>query len=626
VFFVNLAPLADPVLVPSTIAEVLGVKEEPGKGLLEPLSDSLNDKHLLLVLDNYEHVLDASSVVAFLLDECRELHVLVTSRIPLHLTREHEHAVPPLSVPDPTHLPDLETLSQYESVALFIERAKATKDRFSVTNENAPAVAEICSRLDGLPLAIELAAARIRLLPPQALLRRLSSRLKLLTGGAKDRPSRQQTLRGAIDWSYSLLSPEEQTLFARLSVFAGGCTFEAAEVVCNPEGDVDLLEGMASLVEKSLVQQEEGPDGEPRFRMLETIREYAAEKLEEQEKTEAMRGEHARYFLELPKEVGVGDPGQWKPEHPHGLKRLETELDNLRAALTWCQARGEGELGLHSISSLFWLWEVRGFFAEGQRWAKALLAHRDRADRRVQARSLWVAGVMTARAGEYEEAREYFEESLALFREVGDTRGVSWALLWLGNVAAAFGDLERAVALQEAGREVARQDGERWVAAIASHNLGLQARRRGDYTQAQDLHEEALAVYREAGHGSYVGRALYALASLALEQGQLERGRTLLLEAFQTAEQVGDRPMLILCLVATAQLAVRQEEGTRAAWLLGAAEAANARTGAAWDPGNVAEAAHVQLSETAWRTAWQEGWGTPLEQAVAAAAAYIVGQ
>jgi tetratricopeptide (TPR) repeat protein len=182
------------------------------------------------------------------------------------------------------------------------------------------------------------------------------------------------------------------------------------------------------------------------------------------------------------------------------------------------------------------------------------------------------------------------------------------------------------VALQEAGREVARQDGERWVAAIASHNLGLQARRRGDYTQAQDLHEEALAVYREAGHGSYVGRALYALASLALEQGQLERGRTLLLEAFQTAEQVGDRPMLILCLVATAQLAVRQEEGTRAAWLLGAAEAANARTGAAWDPGNVAEAAHAQLSETAWRTAWQEGWGTPLEQAVAAAAAYIVGQ
>jgi predicted ATPase len=221
VFFVNLAPLTDPALVPSSIAEVLDVTGEPGKDLVATLADSLRNQHLLLVLDNLEHLLAAASVISSLLDDCRELHLLVTSRIPLHLAREHEHAVPPLSLPDPRSLPDPASLSQYEAVGLFIERARAAKDSFAVTNENAPAVAEICRRLDGLPLAIVLAAARIKLFPPRALLQRLSNRLKLLTGGAKDRPTRQQTLRGAIDWSYSLLTEEEQLLFARLSVLGG---------------------------------------------------------------------------------------------------------------------------------------------------------------------------------------------------------------------------------------------------------------------------------------------------------------------------------------------------------------------------------------------------------------------
>ena len=233
-----------------------------------------------MILDNFEHLLGASSAVASLLDSCRQLRILVTSRAPLHLSREREYAVPPLSLPDPQQLPDPEHLSQYEAVALFIERVRAVKANFQVTNDNAPAVAEICHRLDGLPLAIELAAARIKLFPPHALLQRLSHGLTLLTGGAKDVPARQQTLRNTIDWSYSLLSEEEQTLFARLSVFAGGCSFESAEAVCDPEGELDLLDGLASLVDKSLLRQE--GEEELRFSMLETIREHAADKLLEQ--------------------------------------------------------------------------------------------------------------------------------------------------------------------------------------------------------------------------------------------------------------------------------------------------------------------------------------------------------
>jgi predicted ATPase/class 3 adenylate cyclase len=335
VLFVNLAPLTDPALVPSSIAEVLGVKEEAGKGPMESLVDALTGKHLLLVLDNYEHLLDAAPLIATLLERCRDLHALVTSRMPLHLSWEHEHAVPPLSIPDPRHLPDPERLTQYEAVALFIERARATDDSFTVTNQNAPAVAEICSRLDGLPLAIELAAARIKLFPPRALLQRLNSRLKLLTGGARDRPARQQTLRNTIDWSYALLSPEEQTLFARLSVFAGGCTFEAADAVCNPEGELDALEGMISLVDKSLLRRE-GGDDEPRFVMLETIREYAAERLNVEGGTRQLQGCHLRYYLGFAEH---GSPMLGRAGQPGGVERVERDylLPRARSGTKWAR-------------------------------------------------------------------------------------------------------------------------------------------------------------------------------------------------------------------------------------------------------------------------------------------------
>src|SRR5215207_9501916 len=312
VWFVDLSALDDPALVSSAIATVLGVREE-GSGLSARLTSVLGGKRLLLVLDNFERVIDATQMVSDLLAQVPGVKVLVTSRTPLHAYGEHEYPLPPLPLPDPAHMPSVETLSKYEAVRLFIARAQAVKPDFAVTTANAPAVAEICFRLDGLPLAIELAAALVKMLPPQALLKRLEQRLPLLTGGARTLPARQQTMRNAIAWGHDLLAPDEQTLFRRLAVFPGGCTIESAEAMVNPDGRLDVFAGLASLVDKSLLRQDEGADGEPRFRMLETVREFAMERLEASGEGAACRSRHAGYFRDLaeragPEIVETGDP------------------------------------------------------------------------------------------------------------------------------------------------------------------------------------------------------------------------------------------------------------------------------------------------------------------------------
>ena len=326
VFFVALAAITDTALVASAIAGALGVIESGELSLEDVLKEYLGRRKLLLVFDNFEQVLDGAPLVGKLLYACPKLKVLATSRIPLRLYGEKEYPVPPLALPDPTVLPPLEILTQYEAVRLFVERAKAVKGDFEVTNESAPAVAEICARLDGLPLAIELAAARVRLLPPQKMLQRLGNRMKLLKGGARDLPTRQQTLRGAIDWSHDLLEEDEKTLFGRLSVFAGGRTLEAMEEICDPEGDLDALEGVESLVGKSLLKQEEGSGGEPRFVMLETVHEYAREKLKESGWAEETKRLHASYFLAMAEEA---EPELRGPREQEWMDRLEAEHDNL---------------------------------------------------------------------------------------------------------------------------------------------------------------------------------------------------------------------------------------------------------------------------------------------------------
>jgi predicted ATPase len=343
-YFVDLAPIGEVALVAPTIAQTLGVRETGNRRLLDSLKDYLREKQVLLVLDNFEHVVAAAPVVAEVLAAAPRLSVLVTSRVALHLRGEKEVVASPLALPDPQRLPPLAVLSQYAAVELFIERALDVQPNFAVTNENAPAVAEVCYRLDGLPLAIELAAARIKLFAPQTLLARLEKRLPLLTGGARDLPTRQQTLRNTIDWSYELLNAGEQTLFRRLAVFVGGCTLEAAQVICNVEGELawDVVDGLAALLDQSLVQQGDGPDGEPRFTMLETIREYALEQLEAHSEADAVRRRHAEYYLAL---AETAQPQFQRAERYRWSERTESEHYNLRAALAWALEGGDVEIG-----------------------------------------------------------------------------------------------------------------------------------------------------------------------------------------------------------------------------------------------------------------------------------------
>src|SRR6266852_4875421 len=381
--FVALAPLIDPGLVLSTIAQALGVQEQGSRPLLEGLQDHLREKQLLLLLDNFEQVVSAAPVVAELLVAAPRLRVLMTSRTSLHLSGEHEFAVPPLSLPDLRDLPPLDRLTQYGAIRLFIERAQAVKSDFALTKENAAAIAAICHQVDGLPLAIELAAGRSKLFSPQALLPRLRNRLKLLVGGAQDLPLRQQTLRGTIAWSYDLLDQAEKILFRRLAVFVGGCTLEAAEAVCHPDRDLegDVLDAVERLVDKSLLRQEAQADGEPRLLMLETIREYALERLAASGETEATRRRHADYYLALAEQA---EPLLAGEQQVPWLNRLEQEHENLRAALTWVfQEAGGADLHLKAalreqtlrlVGALWSFWYIHCHYREGKQWLQAALA------------------------------------------------------------------------------------------------------------------------------------------------------------------------------------------------------------------------------------------------------------
>ena len=366
VFFVALAAIADPTLVAPAIARTLGLTESGNQPLEERLKSYLRDRQTLLVLDNFEHILESAPLLDALLSAASELRVLATSRTALKLYGEHEYLVPPLSLPDPQSILSLESLTQYEAIRLFVDRARAIRPDFSLTEENAPAVVEICARLDGLPLVLELAAARIKLLPPQAMLSRLGDRLKLLTGGARNLPERQRTLRNAIAWSYEMLDEGEKTLFARLAVFSGGSTLEGIEAVCDPQGDlpVEALEGVSSLLDKSLLRQEEGQGAEPRLMMLETIREFASQRLEESGEAEQLRKSHADYCIALAEEAEAGLQGS---EQESWLERLDPEHDNMRSALAWAMEQGMTELGLFLAGALRPFWYARGYLDEGRK-------------------------------------------------------------------------------------------------------------------------------------------------------------------------------------------------------------------------------------------------------------------
>src|SRR5215212_5956930 len=500
VFFVALASIAAPALVAPTIARTLGLTESGNQPPEELLKGYLRDRQTLLVLDNFEQVLESASLLDEVLSAAPDLKILITSRTPLRLYGEHEFPVESLSVPDPKSLPPVESLNQYDAVRLFVERARAVRPDFSLTEENAPAVVEICARLDGLPLAIELAAARIKLLPPRAMLSRLDNRLRLLTGGARNLPERQRTLRSTIEWSYELLDEGERTLFARLAVFSGGSTLETMEAVCDPQGDlpVDTLEGVSSLLDKSLLRREEGQGGEPRFVMLETIHEYASERLEEQRDAEAIKRAHAEYSLALAEEA---EPRLWGPEDAAWLDRLEQEHDNMRAALTWAIEHEEAELALRIGGALRWFWYMEGYYGEGRRWLEAALVKDWGVAAEARARALEGVGWLASGQGNLDRAQAAAEEGLKLSTEagLGDVVVADFQNVLGEAVVRQRGDYEWAAELLEESSALHREAGDARGVAWSLGNLANVSSDRGNFEQAKELYEEGLALSRELG-------------------------------------------------------------------------------------------------------------------------------
>jgi predicted ATPase/class 3 adenylate cyclase len=621
-FFVELAPLADPALVPSTVARTLGVREEGGQPVVEALVAFLRDRQLLLALDNYEHLTAAAPVTGDLLRTCSRLTILATSRAPLHLRGEREYPVSTLTVPEPTRREPVTQLIQYEAVQLFVERAQAAKPDFALTDDNAAAVAEICRRLDGLPLALELAAARIKLLPPQALLDRLGERLKVLTGGARDAPARQRTLRDAIAWSHDLLSPHEQTLFRRLAVFAGGCTLEAVDVVGNAEGDLDTLEGIASLVDESLLRQAEDLGGNPRFSLLETVREFGLERLAASGEEEQVRRRHAAYFADLAQALRPGSDG---PDQVRVLARLEAEQDNLRAAMAWAIDQADTVTALRLVANLWKYWLVRSQQTEGREWLERSLAILGDASVDLRLEALFAAGLFARHQGDYHQATVHGEAGVALARASGDPLAVARALSFLGLVANDEGDRARARPALEEALELAREAGDAHSEAMILNNLGDVLVAVGDRNAAQARFAESLAIWRGRNDQWGMGLALLNLGQLALLAGDVGEAGRLLHEGLVLSRAVGDRARIADYLDAVGRLATFTCQWQSGARLLGAATVLYQSLGIKQYADHRGEhehavaAAQTALGDEAFAVAWDAGQALLPEQAVAEA-------
>jgi predicted ATPase/Tfp pilus assembly protein PilF len=623
VVVVSLAPLRDPALVATSIAHALGVREEGNRPLEETLAAWLCEKHLLLMLDNFEQVIDGAPLLAILLATCNQLTLLVTSRTRLHLRGEHALPVEPLALPDAVAAGTPDDLLRSASVVLFVERAQAVRPEFALAPENAVDVAAICRRLDGLPLAIELAAARVTLLSPPALLARLERRLPLLVGGARDLPARQRTLRDALAWSDELLSAAERALLRRLSVFAGGASLEAVEAVCRLADDLrgDALGWLQSLVEHNLVRRMEDVDGALRIGMLETIREYAAELLAASGERTATERAHAAYYLALAEEAA---PALTGPEQETWLARLEVEHDNLRAALNW-SIRGDSDpaLGLRLAGALWRFWYTRGYLREGRGWLEAALTGAGTTAVESRALALNGAGNLAYQQGEYGRAAVLHEEALALRRGLGDTQGIAASLANLGNVAAQLGEYARAVALYEEALALQRALGVAWSIAATLNGLGHVAEQQGEYGRAATLHEEALALRRGLGDTQGVAISLANLGDVAERQGEFRQAAAMLKESLLLGRDIGSREVLATGLESMAWVAAACGQADQAARLGGAAEMLREVRGAPLSPDKQAGHARVVaglrsvLGEEGAAAAWAAGRTLTLDDAIA---------
>jgi predicted ATPase/DNA-binding CsgD family transcriptional regulator len=668
VWFVELAPLSEEILVPKAVAEALKVPERSSETLTDTLVEVLGDRQLLLVVDNCEHLIEAAAGLADkLLDSCPGMRILATSREVLGVEGEARWLVPPLSVPDPQDTPSSGQLEDYESVRLFIERARGRDPSFSLSPENAISVAEICSRLEGIPLAIELAAARVGTLSVEQISKRVEGSLELLTRGVRTAAPRQQTLKVALDWSYDLLSEPERVLFRRLSTFAGGWTLETSEAVGSGEGveEGEVLELLSGLVEKSLVVTRGGDYGGVRYRLLEPIRQFAREKLEGSGEAEAAKRAHAEYFLAMAEET---EPELFGPRDVEGFNRLETEHDNLRAALSWTLERGEAELALRLAGTLGMFWHAHGYLSEGRTWLEAALAKDERASVAARFKALqalfWLAfdqwdndraeavaqeamelsneaeidsslaasvrimlGGPAWVGGDYERGKELLEEGLVLSRKSDDKVRIAEALFQLAGTAWGPGDTARGMEIYEEGLAVCREVGYTFRLPPFLIGLGYLLLVEGEYARGAALNEEAVAICREHGYRFTLNYALDNLGWAALLQGNYERARPFYEESLAVSKELGDKMPARDSLEGMACISGARGEALRAGRLFGAVQALSETL---WEaeafqlgPEEVAwrepyrATARSQLGEAAWEEALAQGRAMGMDQAIA---------
>ncbi len=621
VAFVELAPITDESLVASTIRHALSLPEQASEDALETLIAALQDREVLLVLDNFEQVLAAAGVVDRLLDGTKRLKIVVTSRSVLHLTGEQEYPVPPLEIPSAADASDLDRLSQSECVQLFVQRARAADPAFKVTEGNAAAIVEICRRLDGLPLAIELAASRIKLLPPQALLNRLANRLDVLQSTAADRTDRQRTLRGAIDWSYDLLSEPERAVFRRTAIFVGGWTLEAAEHVLPAAGplDVDTLDAMQRLVDNSLARMQSGPD-ESRFFLLEVIRDYGLERLRDAGELAATAAAHARLFLDLAQALS--------PEFTRGEEALNTaerEHDNIRAAVRWAVEAGAVEEAQETTGLLWRFWHLRGHLREGERWTKKVLGLAPGTVTHGRTRALNAHAGLMYWLGDYATARRDYDEMLESARASGDRPSEMEALYSLGFIHGIDNDYDQARSAYRASSDIARELGDRLGEASAVFGVAFTDWLDGRFLEARDGVEVTLPLFRQLGDDYAYYNAVGVLGRAHQSLNELPEARNRALEHLDGAIEIGDRTMTAMALHDLASLAAQGNDAERGLLLDGASQAIVDRNGGGAPPALVGKfmpdelAAEAGMSPEEIRAALARGAALSLDEAVALA-------
>jgi non-specific serine/threonine protein kinase len=619
VFFVRLAPISDANLVASTIAQALNVKDAGIASIAEQLKEFLREKQILLVLDNFEHVIKAATFVSDLVASCSKLKILTTSRTALHINGEHEFSVQPFETPSIEQLPQIEELKTYPAIELFTQRTRAVKSDFKLTEENAATIAEICARLDGLPLAIELAAARIKILSPKSLLTRLEQRLKILTGGTRDLPLRQQTMRDTIAWSYELLSQAEQKLFRSLTVFAGGFTLEAAEAVCQSDLDLDVLDGLQSLLDKNLIIRKEQPDEEPRFVMLATIKEYGLECLIANKEENEIRNRHANFFLSLSEKAETELGGTltvfW-------LDSFEREHNNIRAVLEF-SLKNDVEIALRIAAAIRYFWMWRNHNTEGLMWLKKVLEKSGHLSSPTHAKVLHGIGSIQRMKGKYKEACAAFEESLTIARCVNDKSGIVFNLNSLAIVANHQGDYAKAKTLLEEALIIVKEENDDWKTALVLNTLGETTRYLGDYIKSLGFYEEALSKARRAERVNLTVIVLNNLGYVNDELGKYSEALALHKECLNIAANMKDRRAIAAAMDGIASVGGKLGQYHRSAVMIGAATNLRETFGLVKDPvdtpllARAITSAHEVLGIRAFSEAFVQGERMNLEDVIA---------